>query len=125
MSRRKNRGARGDPRDRVSLRSLRALLFFLILTSLWPSAVAAQPTFAKDVAPIIWNRCTSCHRPGEIGPFPLITYDDVRRHAAQIAVVTARRIMPPWKPAGARGDFQNDRRLTDAELQTLQQWIAN
>ena len=83
------------------------------------------PTFAKDIAPIIWTRCASCHRPGEIGPFSLITYDEVRRHATQIANVTARRIMPPWKPVAGKGDFQSARRLTDPELQSLQQWLAS
>ena len=94
---------------------------------LQPSLADAQPrlTFTKDIAPIIWTRCASCHRPGEIGPFSLITYDDVRRHAAQIAAVTARRIMPPWKPVAGKGDFQSERRLTDPELQSLQQWIAS
>src|SRR5205085_7173158 len=85
-----------------------------------PSVSAAQPqsqlTFTKDIAPIVWTRCATCHRPGEIGPFSLITYDDVRRHAAQIAVVTARRVMPPWKPVAGKGDFQNERRLTNREL---------
>ena len=107
------------------MRSLRALLFFLIVFSAWPSVARAQPTFTRDIAPIIWTRCTPCHRPGEIGPFSLITYDDVRRHARQIADVTARRIMPPWKPVAGRGDFERPRRLTDRELQALQQWIAN
>ena len=93
----------------------------------WPSLADAQPrlTFTNDIAPIIWTRCASCHRPGEIGPFSLITYDDVRRHAAQIAAVTARRIMPPWKPVAGKGDFQSERRLSDPELQSLQQWIAS
>ena len=92
-----------------------------------PSLAYAQPrlTFSHDIAPIIWSRCASCHRPGEIGPFSLITYEDVRRHATQIATVTARRIMPPWKPVEGKGSFQSERRLTDAELQSLQQWIAS
>ena len=95
--------------------------------SLWPSLADAQPrlTFTKDIAPIVWSRCASCHRPGEIGPFSLITYEDVRRRAAQIATVTARRIMPPWKPVEGKGSFQNQRRLTDDELQSLQQWIES
>jgi tetratricopeptide (TPR) repeat protein len=124
MFSRKNRGDRKDRRASLSQRSPRALRFFLIV-SLWPSLAQAQPlTFTKDIAPIIWNRCASCHRPGEVGPFSLISYDEVRRHAAQIAVVTARRIMPPWKPLAGKGEFQSERRLTDAELQALQQWIA-
>ena len=98
----------------------------LLILSLWPSLAGAQPrlTFNRDIAPIVWSRCASCHRPGEIGPFSLITYDDVRRHAAQIAVVTARRIMPPWKPVAGKGEFQSERRLTDRELAALQTWIA-
>ena len=92
----------------------------------WPALAQAQPrlTFTTDIAPIVWTRCAPCHRPGEIGPFSLITYDDVRRHAAQIAVVTARRIMPPWKPVAGKGEFQSERRLTDRELTALQDWIA-
>src|SRR5438876_4093151 len=82
-------------------------------------------TFTKDIAPIVWARCATCHRPREIGPFSLITYDDVRRHATQIAALTARRVMPPWKPAPGRGSFQNERRLSDAELDAIQKWIAD
>jgi Tfp pilus assembly protein PilF len=118
----------------VPLRVLRASLLAAAL--LWPRAAVAQPaaetsmqpaapTFTKDIAPIVWARCATCHRPGEIGPFSLITYDDVRRHATQIASVTARRVMPPWKPLPGRGEFQNERRLTDRELDTLQRWIAD
>jgi len=84
----------------------------------------ASPTFTKDVAPIVWSRCATCHQPGEIGPFSLITYEEVKRHATQIAVVTSRRSMPPWKPLPGRGEFQDARRLDDRELETLQQWIA-
>jgi tetratricopeptide (TPR) repeat protein len=81
------------------------------------------PTF-NDVAPIVWRRCTTCHRPGAIGPFSLITYDDVKRRATQIRNVTARRVMPPWKPEPGKGDFESERRLTDAELDRIQRWIA-
>src|ERR1700722_5071579 len=86
---------------------LRTSYFFFSM--LCPSLAHAQPrlTFSQDIAPIIWSRCASCHRPGEIGPFSLITYEDVRRHAAQIATVTARRIMPPWKPVEGKGSFQS------------------
>ncbi len=89
-------------------------------------SVSAQPrlTFTKNIAPIIWSRCANCHRPGEIGPFSLLTYDDVKRRLTQIAAVTARRVMPPWKPVAGKGNFQNERRLSDAELDTLQRWIA-
>jgi tetratricopeptide (TPR) repeat protein len=96
----------------------------VILALAWSPAAAAQPTFTRDVAPIVWARCATCHRPGEIGPFSLLTYDEVRRHATQIASVTKRRVMPPWKAVGD-GQFQDERRLTDRELETLQEWIAS
>src|SRR5436853_6351608 len=81
------------------------------------SSVDAQPrrTFTRDIAPIVWARCAACHRAGDIGPFPLITYADVKRHLTQIAAVTARRVMPPWKPTPGKGDFQDERRLSDRE----------
>ncbi len=92
-----------------------------------PVAAVAQPrlTFTKDVAPIVWTRCATCHRPGEIGPFSLLSYADVKQRAAQIKLVTSRRLMPPWKPEPGKGEFQNQRRLTDAELDILQRWIAD
>ena len=84
---------------------------------------AAAPTFADDVAPIVLARCAPCHRPGEVGPFPLLTYDDVRRRARQIAEVTASRFMPPWKPApGFGGPFIGSRRLSDADIALFRRW---
>ena len=105
----------------------RAFVLAWLTTITVPIGAAAQPrlTFTKDIAPIIWARCGSCHRPGEIGPFSLLTYDDVKRRAAQIGLVTRRQIMPPWKPEAGKGEFQDDRALTPHELQSIQQWIAN
>src|SRR5262245_4927367 len=84
---------------------------WLILSVFSVPSVSAQPrlTFTKDIAPIIWNRCATCHRPGEIGPFSLLTYDEVARRATQIATVTRRGLMPPWKPTNVRGTLQDDR----------------
>src|SRR5262245_50699004 len=62
------------------------------------NAAAGTPTFNRDVAPIIFAKCASCHRPGEAAPFSLLTYDDVRRRASQIVEVTQMRFMPPWPP---------------------------
>jgi len=76
------------------------------------------------VAPIVYGHCAVCHRPGEIGPFSLLTYDDVRRHARQIAEVTARRVMPPWKPDPGVGDFVDARVLSAAEIDTIARWVA-
>src|SRR6266545_2729494 len=55
-------------------------------------------TFNKDIAPIIFNNCASCHRPNAVAPFSLLSYQDVKKRAKQIAYVTEKRIMPPWKP---------------------------
>src|SRR5919204_5104134 len=92
-----------------------------------PAVVAATlaVTFNKDIAPIIWKRCASCHRPGQSAPFSLLTYADVKQRATLIGAVTARRIMPPWKPEADKGEFEDPRRLTDEELQTIQQWIED
>jgi Flp pilus assembly protein TadD len=87
-------------------------------------ALAAQ-TFTKDIAPILFEHCAPCHRPHEAAPFSLLTYDDARRHAAQIAQVTARRYMPPWPPAPGAGDFAGARRLTDAQIRALANWARN
>src|SRR5947207_15607451 len=59
---------------------------------------AQQVTFNRDIAPIVFQYCAPCHRPGEAGPFPLLTYSDAKAHARQIAAVTATRFMPPWLP---------------------------
>ena len=90
-----------------------------------PSASQTDvPTFSTDIAPIVFEHCAPCHRPGEVGPFPLLSYDDVRRRAAQIAEVTASRFMPPWKPApGAGGPFVGSRRLSDDDVETIAQWV--
>src|SRR5256885_16036140 len=109
-----NRGERTDRRDLISLCARRALRLAIAILAGSRGIATAEPrlTFTKDVAPIVWSRCATCHRPGEIGPFSLITYDEVKRHATQIAVVTARRAMPPWKPVSADGEVQNERRPT-------------
>lgn len=89
------------------------------------SSPTHELTFAHDVAPIIWTHCAPCHRPGEPGPFSLLTYKDVAKRAKQIATVTRTRYMPPWKPiAGFAPAYANDRSLSAADLDTLQRWIA-
>jgi hypothetical protein len=87
-------------------------------------ACSRSPTFAREVAPLVHRRCAPCHRPGEAGPFPLITYDDVSRRAAQIARVTASRFMPPWKPVPGHVRYANDRSLSAEEIALFQRWAA-
>jgi hypothetical protein len=86
----------------------------------------AQPplTFARDIAPIVYRNCAPCHRPGGAGPFPLLSYQDVKKHAPEIAEVTTRRVMPPWAPEAGYGDFSDERRLTAAEIQLIKDWVS-
>src|SRR5437667_3191829 len=86
-------------------------------------ASAQQVTFSKDIAPIIYGNCASCHRPSESAPFSLLSYEDVKRHAAQIADVTKRRYMPPFLPQPGYGDFLEERRLSDEEIALIQEWV--
>jgi len=89
------------------------------------SAAAAQSvTFYRQIAPILFEHCAPCHRPGEAGPFPLLTYEDARKRAAQIANVTRRRYMPPWLPEPGYGVFANQQRLSDAQIQLIENWAA-
>jgi len=83
---------------------------------------AATPTFNKDIAPILYQNCATCHRPGEVAPFSLLTYQDAAKRAKLISTVTEKRYMPPWKAEPGYGSFANERRLTDAQLQLLKSW---
>jgi hypothetical protein len=87
-----------------------------------PAAPAAVPTFTKDVAPILYKNCTGCHRPGEIAPFSLLTYEDARPHAAAIRDEVADGTMPPWHADPRHGQFLNDRSLTAEEKDTILRW---
>jgi hypothetical protein len=90
---------------------------------LFASAASAQTvTYAKDVAPLLHDRCAMCHHPGGSAPFSLLTYADVKRHAAQIARVTADRFMPPWKADPSDGPFVGQHPLTTAEIDLLRRW---
>ena len=86
---------------------------------------AASVTFSKDVAPILFRYCAPCHRPGEIAPFSLLSYQDAQKRAAQIAIVTGKRYMPPWPPEPGYGDFAGSQRLTDAQIDVLARWAKS
>jgi hypothetical protein len=89
-----------------------------------PVARAASVTFYRDVLPILQNRCQGCHRPGEVGPFSLMTYRQAVKWAGDIKEYTQSKKMPPWKPVvGAK--FQNERKLTEREILTLASWVDN
>ena len=85
---------------------------------------ASAPTFTKDVAPILYKHCVSCHRAGEIAPMSLITYEQARPWAKAILKVMSNGTMPPWHADAPAGTFHNERILTDAERQTLVAWAG-
>ena len=89
-------------------------------------AAPAVPTFAADVAPIIYANCTVCHRPNQSAPFSLLSYEDVRKHGQTIVDVISRRYMPPWHASAAEGfpEFRDERRLTDKQIVTITDWVA-
>jgi hypothetical protein len=80
---------------------------------------AAVPTFYKDVLPLLQHHCQSCHRPGEIAPFPLITYNETRRWAGLIREAVQQKKMPPWFADPHFGHFSNDPSLATQEIETL------
>lgn len=87
--------------------------------------LAATPTFTKDVAPILYKHCTSCHRQGEIGSaLPLVSYDDARSQAESIKQSVVSRAMPPWPADPSHSmKFRNDPRLSQHEVDTLIAWV--
>lgn len=81
-------------------------------------------TFSKDVAPILYNRCATCHRPGQVAPFSLLGYEDAKPRAEAIAKATAAGRMPPWLPDRSAPPFIGERRLSMKEIDVLQRWAA-
>ena len=82
-----------------------------------------EVTYAKQVSRIMQKRCQECHRPGEIGPFSLLTYDDAKKRSARLREVLVEERMPPWHADPRFGKFVNDRRLPREEIDTLLGWI--
>ncbi len=85
----------------------------------------APVTFNKDVAPLIFGHCAPCHHSGGVGPFPLMSYADARKHASQIVAATQRRYMPPWPPEHGYGDFADDRSLTEKQIRLIADWVTH
>src|SRR5215469_12738828 len=105
----------------------RSLGLFLSLASagLLPAASTTDPhpTFAKDVAPILFHRCVEYHRAGEAAPMSLITYKEVRPWAKAIREKVLERSMPPWLADPDHGHFSNDRRFSQKEINTIVAWV--
>jgi hypothetical protein len=101
---------------------LLAVLCGVLPCPILASSVPRAATFERDVAPILQKHCQSCHRPGEIGPMPLITYQQVRPWAKAIRESILLKKMPPWFADPAHGAFRNARGLTQNEIDTVAGW---
>src|SRR5688500_7878895 len=107
---------------KFSLRLCLLLAVSIALAS--PFACRADSvTYNKHIAPILWKNCANCHRPGEVGPFSLLTYSDAAKRAEFIRDVVKERIMPPWKAAPDFGKFHGARRLSDDEIAAIDRWV--
>jgi hypothetical protein len=96
-----------------------------MIAALLALSLQADPDFSRDVAPILHRHCASCHRPGEIGPFPLLGYADAAKRAKHLAEVVSEGRMPPWKAEEQALGFKDERRLTDVEKRTLARWAES
>lgn len=114
--------------------ALRVRILLLILVAALPIAAKQRsvrkapppltsPTFSNEVVRIFQANCQTCHHPGDIAPFSLMTYADAKPHATLIKLMTLTREMPPWKPVDGCGDFRDERRLTDEEIATISAWV--
>ncbi len=101
-------------------------MFVLLLAaaSLGQAVPPRTPVFTRDIAPILYSNCAPCHHEGEIAPFPLLRFEDVRKHSALIAKVTRSKLMPPWKTVEGYNHFAGERRLSAVQIVTIQRWAA-
>jgi tetratricopeptide (TPR) repeat protein len=135
----------GNPfvnRRRIARAGTGAVLLLLVACNRTPAAPASSPshvTFNKDIAPILFESCASCHRPARSSasapvdpndplciagaPFSLLDYVSARANAEAIAQATLTRAMPPWLPEPGHGEFLNTRRLSDEQIALIQHWV--
>ena len=116
----------------MNTRSIRLLvatapLIILAVGALLPAervgAAVREITFTKDVAPIFFDKCTECHRPGEIAPMSLLNYKEARPWARSIREKVLNREMPPWDADPSHGEFSNNRRLAQKEIEVITAWV--
>ena len=104
-----------------------ALALVLLIGAAKPGVVQAQssPTFAEDIAPILYESCVRCHQPNGIGPMALLSYEDVRPYASRIKRNVQARVMPPWHldPTIGIQAYKNDISLSDTEIARIVSWV--
>lgn len=109
---------------RLLLLVLLALALISFLRRHPPTQAAEGPvTWSRQIAPLVYRNCTTCHHPGGAGPFSLLTYQDARRRGPQMLEVTQSRYMPPWLPEPGYGDFSDQRRISDEEIALIRRWV--
>src|SRR5437588_7311795 len=92
--------------------------------SMLPSVLtAADPTFTKDVLPILQKNCQTCHRPGQTAPMSLLTYESTRPWAKAIKNAVTAKKMPPWFASPEYGHFTNDKSLKQEDIDTIVKWV--
>src|SRR5437764_1312425 len=96
---------------------------WLSIAAAGSAGASTNPTFSQDILPIFQKHCQVCHRPGEIGPMPLLSYADTRPWAKAIRMAVLSRKMPPWFADPEIGHFMNDRRLGDREINKIVSWV--
>jgi Flp pilus assembly protein TadD len=94
-----------------------------MITAMLVVVAAQTPTYSRDIGPLVNDRCVVCHHPNGSAPFALLSYEDVKRHARQIADVTKSRLMPPWKVDPDNGPFVGQHPLSNDEIDLVQRWV--
>ena len=115
------------------MRFLRVFFFVAAACAFLAAVLAHRPiraaespvTWSRQIAPIVYRNCATCHHPGGGGPFSLLSYQDARRRAPQILDVTQSRYMPPWLPEPGYGDFADQRRLSNEDLALIRKWVES
>ena len=100
-----------------------AIFFILLICA--GNATAQDITYYKDIAPLVEAKCAACHKPGDSGPFSLLTYEDVAKRASFVKEVVQSGYMPPWKADKHYVSFANERSLTEKEIETIAKWVDN
>ncbi len=105
------------------MRTLASAAAILVVSATVLPAGAEPPTYNKDVGPILLDNCANCHRPNQVAPMSLLTYQDVRPWARAIKAKVEAREMPPWFADPRFGEFSNDPSMTDEEVATVVAWV--
>jgi uncharacterized protein (TIGR03437 family) len=99
---------------------IKSLLLCVLLS---PLGLTQTVTYSEHIAPLLYNNCVKCHRPNQVAPFSLLTYDDAFRHGRDMVIQTQSHYMPPWKPEPGWAAYRDERRLTADQIALIKQWM--